>query len=43
MNFEIVNERGHCNVYLNGVFQCSCDSYQEAEEEIEEMRKDDEQ
>ena len=40
MDFEIINERGHWNIYLNGVFQCSCDSYQEAEEEIEEMKKE---
>lgn len=40
MDFEIISERGHYNVYLNGVFQCSCDSYKEAEEEIKEMRKE---
>lgn len=40
MDFEIVNEKGHWSVYLNGTFQCSCDSYQEAEEEIKEMRKE---
>ena len=39
MDFEIVNERGHWNVYLNGQFQCSCDSYQEAEGELKEMKE----
>lgn len=39
MDFDIITERGHFNVYLNGEFQCSCDSYQEAEVEIEEMKE----
>lgn len=33
--FEIRHERGHYEVYINGVFYCSADTYGEAANEIE--------
>ena len=36
MDYEIISVRGHYEVYYNGNFYCSADSYPEAKREIEE-------
>lgn len=38
MDFVILPKFGHYEVYLNGEFFCTADSYSEAEREIEEYR-----
>lgn len=38
MDFVILSKFGHYEVYLNGEFFCTADSYSEAEREIEEYR-----
>ena len=38
MDYEIIPNRGHYEVYLNGVFICSEDTYSEAEDAIEEHK-----
>ena len=37
--FEIRHERGHYEVYINGVFYCSADTYSEANREIDTYAK----
>lgn len=34
MNIEVRNVRGHYEIYINGVFYCSCDNKQEVDEEL---------
>lgn len=34
MNIEVRNVRGHYEIYINGVFYCSCDTKEEVEEEL---------
>lgn len=34
MTYKIQPERGHYDVYINGKFYCSADSWREAENEI---------
>lgn len=38
MGYEIVPNRGHYEVYLDGKFICSEDTYSEAEDAIEEHK-----
>ena len=33
--FEIVKERDHFVILKDGIFWCSCDTYREAQEEID--------
>ena len=35
LEYKIIATRGHYEVYLNGKFYCSADTYHEAEKEIE--------
>ena len=39
VNFEIIHVVGHYDIYLEGVFYCSADSYSEAVEEVEKALK----
>lgn len=34
MNIEIKNVQGHYEIYINGVFYCSCDTREEVDEEL---------
>lgn len=36
MNYEIVSNRGHYDVYIDGKFYCSADTMREAAKEVEE-------
>lgn len=36
IQYEIISVRGHYEVYRNGEFYCSADTYGEAQREIEE-------
>lgn len=38
MQYEIIAVRGHFEVFLNGKFFCSADTYTEAQNEIESER-----
>lgn len=33
--YDIIQKHGHYELYLNGVFVCSADTYGEAEKEME--------
>ena len=35
-DYKIVSVQGHYNVFINGKFYCSADTYYEAESEIKE-------
>lgn len=35
MDFEIIHNAGHYDVYLEGEFHCTADSYSEAVDEVE--------
>ena len=35
MNFKIVHSVGHYDIYLDGDFYCSADTYSEAVDEVE--------
>ena len=39
-DYEIVSVRGHYEIYLGSMFICSADTYEEAEEEIEELKNE---
>ena len=34
MNIEIRQVHGHYEIYINGVFYCSCDTKEEVDEEL---------
>lgn len=36
MNWKIVHNKDHYNVYINGKFYCSADTFEEAVKELEE-------
>lgn len=36
MNYEILSNRGHYDVYIEGKFYCSADNMHEAVREVEE-------
>lgn len=36
ISYKIIPVQGHFNVYINGKFYCSADTYPEAESEIDE-------
>lgn len=36
MNWKIVHKKDHYNVYINGKFYCSADTFEEAVKELEE-------
>lgn len=42
-SYEIKNVRGHYEVYKDGKFICSADTVKEAAEEIESIKKEEEQ
>lgn len=37
---EIRKVRGHYEVYIDGEFYCSCDTYPEAEDEVEYLESE---
>lgn len=39
MDFDIINNAGHYDVYIEGVFYCSADTHPEAAEEVENYFK----
>ena len=39
-DYEIISVRGHYEIYLGSMFICSADTYEEAEEEIEELKNE---
>lgn len=39
--YEIVRNKNHYDVYINGVFYCSADNIHEAAQEVEEYEEDD--
>lgn len=39
MDIRVVHKAGHYEVYVDSVFLCSADTYDEAFEEIEKMLK----
>ena len=41
MDYKIISTRGHYEVYQNGQFLFSADTYEEAEEDVENMREED--
>lgn len=36
MDYKIISNCGHCEIYIDGKFYCSTDDWEEAEKEIEE-------
>lgn len=40
MKYEIIDVRGHYEIYINGNFYCSVDTYTEAIREIENYEKE---
>ena len=42
MNYKIINNHGHYEVYIDGQFFCSADTIEEAENEIKEEFKENE-
>ena len=40
LEYEIVPNKGHYDVYIDGDFYCTADSYYEAASEIDDYKKD---
>lgn len=40
LRYKIIPVHGHYNVYINGKFYCSADTYNEAEAEIDEYERE---
>lgn len=37
MKIDVRNVRGHYEIYINGIFYCSCDTMEEVDEELNNM------
>lgn len=40
MPYQIISNRGHYEIYINGKFYCSADTYVEAVREVEDFQKE---
>lgn len=40
MSYQIVSNKGHYEIYINGNFYCSADTYAEAIREVEDFQKE---